>query len=314
MVTWELRHIAAAVGPATRHLTLLKGAAYLMRGLELAQGRLFTDIDLLVPWDDLGETENALLIHGWQSAALSAYDQRYYRQWMHEVPPLTHHRRGSSIDLHHAILPGTARLRVNTAALFDRLHPLADVGPPPQRSATQKPASTPLHTLSDTDMLLHSATHLFHEGEFNNGLRDLFDLDALLRSFAKTGDAASNFWQELPRRATVLGLQRPLFYALRYCAAWLGTPVPVQVQAAVAGFGPGAPVLALMDACYARALKPQHASCDGPGPRVARLALYLRSHWLRMPPHLLVRHLARKAWYRLRGEPQPVTPAPQAHR
>ena len=298
MVRWELQHIASTVGSTTRQLTLLKGAAYLARGLTLAGGRLFTDIDLLVPRHDLDEVETAFLIHGWQSARLSAYDQRYYRQWMHEVPPLTHGRRGSSVDLHHAILPGTARLRVNTAALFEHLQALSQANLP-----LQKPASAMLHTLSDADMLLHSATHLFHEGEFDNGLRDLFDLDALMRSFGTGVDTAADFWSTLPQRATELGLQRPLFYALRYCASWLATPVPPEVLAAVADFGPSPPVLALMDACYARALLPQHVSCDGFGQRCARLALYLRSHWLRMPPHLLIQHLGRKVWYRLRGDP-----------
>ncbi|MCK7493541.1 MAG: hypothetical protein MZW92_21045 [Comamonadaceae bacterium] len=61
------------------------------------------------------------------------------------------------------------------------------------------------------------------------------------------------------------------------------------------------PLPAVLDACYARALQPQHPSCERPGSAPARLALYLRSHWLRMPAGLLVRHLARKAWRRLSG-------------
>jgi hypothetical protein len=36
--------------------------------------------------------------------------------------------------------------------------------------------------------------------------------------------------------------------------------------------------------------------------RRARLGLYMRSHWVRMPPVLLARHLARKALRRRHGE------------
>ena len=45
---------------------------------------------------------------------------------------------------------------------------------------------------------------------------------------------------------------------------------------------------------------------------LAALALYIRSHWLRMPPRLLLPHLARKAVQRLRtrlGVAEPGAPA-----
>jgi len=52
-----------------------------------------------------------LMLEGWVSGHRSAYDQRYYRKWMHEIPPMTHIRRQTVLDLHHNILPETARLR-----------------------------------------------------------------------------------------------------------------------------------------------------------------------------------------------------------
>ncbi|UUZ51358.1 nucleotidyltransferase family protein [Massilia sp. B-10] len=45
------------------------------------------------------------------------YDQRYYRVWMHEIPPMQHVQRGSVIDVHHAILPLTAAARPDPALL-----------------------------------------------------------------------------------------------------------------------------------------------------------------------------------------------------
>jgi len=100
------------------------------------------------------------------------------------------------------------------------------------------------------------------------------------------------FWERLVPRATQLGLERPLFYALRYTSTLLGTPVPVQALHAAQVGRPSAVTLVVMDWCYRRALRPVHRSVEGVGVRVARLALYVRSHWLRMPIALLVYHLA----------------------
>lgn len=278
---WEAECIRAALLPLGIQPILLKGAAYLLAGLPAARGRLFGDIDLLVPKAQIEAAEAGLVAAGWAfDAELSDYDSRYYRQWMHEIPPLRHAQRDTALDLHHSILPPTARVKVNTAALFE--------------GSRELPELPGLHVLAPVTMFLHSAAHLFHEGELDNGLRDLFDLDTLLRDFG----AKAGFWAELLPRAQVLGLTGPLFHALRYTTRLLGTPVPAEVMRQVAEAA-SPRRQALLDACYERALMPVHASCDGPLTAAARLALYLRSHWVRMPAGLLARHLARKAWLRL---------------
>jgi glutaconate CoA-transferase subunit A len=57
----------------------------------------------------------------------------------------------------------------------------------------------------------------------------------------------------------------------------------------------------------------QHGIPDVARPRgaaegLARWLLYVRSHWLRMPPHLLVPHLVRKAWMRRFPAPAETPP------
>lgn len=287
---WEVANIDKALAPIGVKVVLLKGAAYLLAGLPPAHGRSFSDVDILVPKQRLAEVESELKLHGWQGGDMDDYDQRYYRRWMHEIPPMRHIRRGTTIDVHHAILPETARVKVNTPALLDTLVPL--------------PGFDHLYVLAPVDMVLHSATHLFHEGGLENGLRDLFDLDALLRHF---GEQAT-FWPSLVPRAVELGLARPLHYALRYLAELLATPIPPAVaQAAIAAGRPPVVLSALMDFCYRRALQPLHASCDARATGLARLALYVRSHWLRMPFPLLAVHLTRKAFKR---PPAPLVEAP----
>ncbi|MBC7454752.1 MAG: nucleotidyltransferase family protein [Massilia sp.] len=287
-VRWEVARIGAALAHLDGPLILLKGAAYTVAGLPAARGRLFSDIDILAPRPDLPEVESALMLAGWMSHHHDEYDQRYYRLWMHEIPPLQHMQRGSVIDVHHTILPLTARAHPDPAKLRAAAQPVAGF----ERERVR--------VLAPADMVLHSATHLFYDGEFDKGLRDLLDLHRLLTHFGAT----PGFWEELPERARELELARPLFYALRYGARLLGTEVPAAVTAALAPGSPGPALLALMGALFCRALLPLHASC---GDRLTRLAhglLYIRGNWLRMPPVLLARHLFHKAFISPRAAPE----------
>jgi len=276
----EVGYIHKAVGPTGVNIVLLKGAAYLIGGLPAARGRVFSDVDFLVPKHALPEVEAALMLHGWATTHHNAYDQRYYRQWMHELPPLRHVTRATVLDVHYAILPETARLKPDSRKLL---------------AAAVPAASDPrFRVLAPADMVLHSATHLFHNEELSHGLRDLADLDSLLRDFG----VRSGFWEELTQRASELGLTRPLYYGLRYAIRMLGTPVPREVLTAIDIGHPSRLLRPLMDALFLRALRPDHPSAAGPLTPLARQALYVRAHWLRMPPHLLAYHLIRKAFRR----------------
>src|SRR5574337_735430 len=277
----ETRLMAEAIRGLTR-VVLLKGAAYEFADLPIAQGRVFNDLDILVPAVELDEVESRLLLAGWHTDRRNTYDQRYYRQWMHELPPMRHISRGTSLDVHHAITPPTGRIQADSRAMFD--------------AAVSIPGEQGLFVLAPVDMVLHSATHLFHEGEFDHGLRDLVDLDGLLRHFGNQ----PGFWTSLVPRARAVGLARPLFYALRYAQSLLGTPVPDEVVAA-AGIGSPPRLLASpMDGLFERALNVNHPTVDDAWSPLARWLLYVRGHWLRMPVHLLAFHLAHKAL--VRGE------------
>lgn len=272
----EVAHIRKAL--TGRPVILLKGAAYTMAALPHARGRLYSDVDILVSRDAIADVENQLMVHGWLATHHDAYDQRYYRQWMHEIPPLQHMRRQSVIDVHHAILPLTMRVQPDS----DKL----------RKAAVRLPGGAGLLVLAPVDMLLHSAAHLFYEGELAHGLRDLMDLDALLRHYAN--DPA--FWPNLVNRAKELELTRCLFYALRFARLLLSTPVPEPVMAEAEIGRPSPLVLRCMDMIYRRVLLPDHRSCVDRYTGLARKALYVRANWLRMPPLLLARHLFHKAF------------------
>ena len=237
-----------------------------------------------MPRERLARVETVLLSKGWAFSKLDAYDQRYYRQWMHELPPMHHTRRHSSLDVHHNILPSTAVVTPDARLLLEAARPLAH--------------DPRLAVLAPADMVLHSATHLFFDGELEHGLRDLVDLDALLRHFGS--DEA--FFPSLAQRAEQLGLGRPLYYAAWNCRRFLRTPLPEAWLQALAAQAPARPGRDFMQACFDRALQPDHASCRDAFSGLARWLLYVRSHALRMPLRLLLPHLAHKAWRGRFGE------------
>lgn len=277
----EVALIEEALAPLGVPFVLLKGGAYVLAGLQAARGRLVSDVDILVAASELSRVESALMMAGWVSSAKSDYDQRYYRTWMHELPPMQHLRRGTVIDVHHAILPSTARYHPSSDKLLAAARPLQPGGL--------------VQVLAPVDMVLHSATHLFHEGELELGLRGLVDVDRLLGEFA----LAPDFWPALLARSQTLGLSRPLFYALRYAPRLLGTVVPTDVTEALdrlPGVRPTGLALRGMDALFLRALRPDHPSTSDRFTGLARWLLYVRGHWLRMPLGLLLRHLSRKLW------------------
>jgi len=73
---------------------------------------------------------------------------------------------------------------------------------------------------------------------------------------------------------------------------------PASVMQAIDRRRPARPVIWLMDRLVPRALLPQHPDHPSRMTVLARLLLYMRSHWIRMPPWLLFYHLGYKFWVR----------------
>lgn len=267
---WEIDRLGRALRDTGITWVLLKGAGYLAAGLPPGRGRRVADIDVLVGEHDLSRAEAALAAHGWEVKPLDAYDERYYREWMHELPPMVHKDRRSVVDLHHGILPRTSRLRPPSARLLERAV-VTEGG---------------VRVLCPSHMVLHAAAHLFHDGEIGGAIRDLLDLAQLLREFGT--DPA--FWSDFSVEAVALGLTRPAYYAVRYSQQWFEVPVPDGLQAEMVAWGPPAPIRSFMDVLVHRAIPSSDRSLSG----AAVFALYVRSHWLRMPPLRLVQHLTRK--------------------
>jgi len=262
---WEAEMARRACEGLSVPLILLKGTAFHAAGLDAAVGRSVGDLDLLVPRARIEEVEAALIDAGWERIKpADGYDDLYYRRWMHELPPLVHRDRDRMADVHHTILPPTARPTPDAAALI----------------ADSIAIDSGVAILSSPDMIVHAAAHLFADGDLAGGLRNLWDIDRLLRQFG----AEPGFWQVLATRARLHQLTAPVALALRLSARLFATPVDAGIA------GRARPSDRLFEA---RLLA--RDNWGRPTRPLLRFAFYLRSHWLRMPPLMLARHLLVKA-------------------
>lgn len=264
----ELRHIELALSDLQAPVILLKGASYILLDLPSAKGRVFSDIDILVPKSHIASAEAALMLGGWSTGKLDAYDQRYYRQWSHEIPPMTHLHRGTTIDLHHSLVMPSCRVKVDSERMISDVVPVSEGGF--------------WWRLKDEDILLHAASHLLLNAEFDRGLRDLGDIDLLYRHFC---GISTDFPERLLSRAQEVGLALILTLALRLASASFRTPLPAYLPPVKSS---------LLFHLMSRAASTRHPETRVRAQKAADIALMLREMYLRLPNKLLAVHLAHK--------------------
>lgn len=258
---WEADCARRALADYDGKVVLMKGTAYVSAGLAAREGRQIGDLDIMVARDDLPAVEPMLLAAGWEWVKPDPYDDAYYRRWMHELPPLIHRERDRMIDVHHTILPPTAQPKPDAAALLEDARRL-DNG---------------LWVFSPADMICHAVAHLIADGELAGGMRNLWDIDRLVRQFAQT---EPDFWSRLGRRAARHALSRHVGQALRLANALYETPVDAKLA------GPSKAIDRLFLA--------RVTAVNGWGQKTRknlRRAFFLRSHLIRMPFPMLARHL-----------------------
>ncbi|MEK7456973.1 MAG: nucleotidyltransferase family protein [Pseudomonadota bacterium] len=249
---WEADRARAALAPIGLPVILLKGTAYAAAGLPAGRGRFIGDLDILVPRDRIDAAADALIAAGWEWVKEDPYDDAYYRRWMHELPPMIHTERDRMIDVHHTVLPLTARPTPDAAAMMADAVLITDG----------------LYMLSAEDRVCHAVAHLLADGDLQGGLRNLWDIRCLL---------ADVDLQALEARAARHGIAPHVRQAQRLAAAI---------------YGAGAR-LTLWD----RLVRARLLARNGWGQETRKLlvfAFFVRSHWLRMPPLMLARHLLTK--------------------
>ncbi len=147
------------------HVVFLKGAAYSLAGYNFSKTRAFSDIDILVDRESIEKCEKALTEDGWIMQEISSYDDRYYRQWAHEIPPMQHATRGTFIDVHHNLIPIVSGDAPDVKLLAEYITTL-DSG---------------LSVFTPEAQFVHSAVHLLRNEDYQCSTRDLFDLYFMIK-------------------------------------------------------------------------------------------------------------------------------------
>lgn len=283
MIKWEMNRVKRALKETDDKIILLKGAAYIAKNLKCTRGRMSVDLDILVAKNRIDFAEELFLAAGWEHQVENDYDQKFYREYSHELPPMVHPDRQISIDVHHSILPVTSRVYPDMKKLINDAVPIEEG----------------FYTFSNEDIILHSIVHQFQDGEVRSSLRNLLEQHDMLEEFG--GDP--EFWKRLVPRAVMLGFTRSLYYSLRYCKMIMGTEIPEAVFAELKPHGPSGITKSLMDFMVPGVISPT-LGAKGIRRWLSMNGLYVRSHWLRMPPILLAKHLTIKFFRRFKSEEQ----------
>jgi hypothetical protein len=135
-------------------------------------------------------------------------------------------------------------------------------------------------------MIIHAAAHLLADGDLSGGLRNLWDIDRLLREFCRAED---DFVLHLVEEAYSHGLGPVVTAALRLSQQIFGTPLKSYVTPSRIDHARRP-----SDSLLRKRLLARNGWGQGARP-ATRLGFYVRSHWLRMPPLMLARHLWIKA-------------------
>jgi hypothetical protein len=163
----ELLMLEQALAQADYPILLVKGVAYRLHRFGFATGRVFSDLDLLVPADKVNLTVDMLQSAGFMDSTEHDYDRRYYIDWSHQHPPLRHYTRGSEVDLHHTIFFAKSSVSVDIKQFI----------------ANSKPIESSCFSLpTPADMFVHSCLHLLFQEEHHKLIKDLVDLYELYNS------------------------------------------------------------------------------------------------------------------------------------
>jgi hypothetical protein len=271
---WEVERIHSLLFPRGIPLVVLKGAAYAVEASPVARGRTFSDIDILVPEGAMRDVERALAGDGWMRTHVMPHDRRYYEEWMHEIPPMQHRKRKTTLDIHHAITPPIGRYPVDSRKLLDLAVPV--------------PGWNDLYVLCHEDQILHAAAHLFLEAEFEMAYRDMIDMRLLYQQSPSLEELSVR----LHHRAEELGLGVPLQLAENALVTHFDLKLPEKRKRRI------------VDGLFDQVLRSPHPEHQGLGYQLATVLLYLRGHHLKLPLHLLLPHLLYKGFVAERVEAQ----------
>ncbi|MGQ8364655.1 nucleotidyltransferase family protein [Glaciecola sp. 1036] len=272
-VTVEALRIKDILSETSEFVVFLKGAAYSLAKLPLSKGRIYSDIDVLVEEKNIKQCEQALVLDGWAYTEISDYDDMYYRKWAHEIPPMQHITRGTSIDVHHNIIPVVSKDSPKVAKLVPYIQTRADG----------------IQVLNPEMQFVHSAVHLFRNEEYKTALRDLFDLYFMLVS------QEQSFIEDVLEVAKDVGFLYETGLALYFINHTLGFNCSdVLITHAL---GEKSKFRVWLDiSIFSRIFVPTHPLIQHSKHATAHFFAMLRGHFIKMPIGLLIYHISMKSF------------------
>jgi hypothetical protein len=207
---------------------LLKGAHFATTVYPEPMLRPMGDFDLLVRRAELATAEEALCVTGYASARTESVADVCAHE--HSLPTLL--QKGSHpIELHWTIAPPAAGIRIDVDGLWNRAQPITVAG-------------EPAYVLAPEDALLHICLHAAVLHLFDQGLRPLLDMAALLERYGTALD-----WAAVESRARACGIERPVYLVLELTRREAGAAVPESV---LTQLQPGGVPAAVIDAARAQ--------------------------------------------------------------
>ncbi|GAB2920771.1 nucleotidyltransferase domain-containing protein [Rheinheimera gaetbuli] len=262
---YELQQLEPMLQQLDCPCLLLKGAAYRALALPVSHGRLFSDIDILVPVGSVASVKNKLFFCGFYEPEMAEYDRQYYLRWSHQQPPLHHFERDSVIDLHHHIFPPASARQLNISTLFEQAVAIPGSG---------FKAPCPEH------LFVHAAVHLFWQEETHRSLKDIIDLNDQFSMLAEQGLLVS-----LSEQAIKIGAAQAVTNVIYVLTQLFPSDSATDYlkQAAVA-----APQR-LLCRCFISTLQD-----NGVLPAVCKALWFIRGHRLKMRWSVLLYHMLAK--------------------
>lgn len=307
MATVDTKRLVAAAADAIGELAAAGVRVAVLKGLHLAAAvyenpafRCMTDVDLLVPANQLATAREVLLRAGYHSTG--ADDPT-----LHHVASLAR-PRAAPIELHHELCPTPNPFRIRVEEMWERMVPVS-VG-----------RQTAL-SLRVEDLLLHLCVHTAYNHRCLVPLRNVLDVAVVV-------DRGEIDWRMLEASARETGTERAVFCVLALAREMFGAAVPAEMldplaagtdaRAALeaarenvlsyAAAGPAWVGVALGDARPSRTVRgflgrvfaPPSRLLETEGKRVP----LPRLTWIYLtrPVVLFIRH-RRLLWAMLRGEP-----------
>lgn len=206
---YEMEQVARLLSDLGTPLVLLKGCAYLLADQAWALGRRTSDVDLLIQESSVDAAAKRLLEHHFEvDDKLSEKDTRYYRRWLHELPPIKHQYRKLEIDLHFRLLPVGDPSTFDASPLIERATAIA---------------GTAYHWLDPVDRVIHAAINLGRTGEFRRAFRDMWDIRKMTEVALAEGDFD---WGVLSQRAREIRISGTVARVMLLAQQCIDLPLP----------------------------------------------------------------------------------------